>query len=83
MTKAEREARKELRRVGRKRERIRSDSDELTDETRKALQKSQGLVPTKEAAELLKIDRSTAYEVYLREDESDVRRARAATNGAA
>lgn len=58
------EARRKLRNIGKRRKRHDAAGDKLATDTAKVLAETRGIVSTSEAARLVKLNRSTVYQVY-------------------
>lgn len=70
----EQEAREALEDLGRRRRDLREQEDTLREDTEKVLRASRGHVTVKEACKLAGLNRSTVYELYLRNRDEEKRR---------
>lgn len=62
------EVRRKLKRLGTRREQLRKSSEKLQGDTRRVLVEAQGVVPVTECASLLKLERTTIYQVYRKKE---------------
>lgn len=76
------EIERELAAIGERRAAQKAEEKSLRDDTRAALRKAQGVIPTARAAKLAGLNRSTVYELYLGdEDDAEGSRRRSPPSG--